>query len=128
VEFEGSPASASPTVPVKPFIGVIVTVYVALEPAAIPESMGVIAMLKSFVAACVTSVMLAVCDFVPLVPVNMIVNPPTGVEVEVVTVTVAVPEFTMEVGLIAIVVPAGAPVAPRPMVPAKPFSAVAVRV
>ena len=75
-----------------------------------------------------TSVVVAVCDNVPLVPVTVSVEVPADVLDPTVTVIVELPAPEMVVGENAAVAPVGNPLAPSVTVPVKPFCAVTVAV
>ena len=70
----------------------------------------------------------AACDKLPLVPVIVMVLEPFGVEPEVVTVSVDVPDPLIDVGLKLAVAFAGRPPALRPTAPLNPFCGVIVTV
>jgi hypothetical protein len=74
------------------------------------------------------SVTVAVCVSDPLVPLMVRTGLPAGVEADVVTVMVDVPEPVTEAGLKDAVAPAGKPVALRATTPVKPFCAPIVAV
>jgi hypothetical protein len=65
-----------------------------------------------------------VCTNAPLVPVTVSVDVPTGVDVEVVTVSVDEPGTTTGLGLKTAVAPAGVPANVRVTLPVNPFIAV----
>jgi hypothetical protein len=71
-------------------------------------------------------VTVVVCTSVPLVAVIVKVEFPTGVEEEVETVSVLVPDPVSEVGLNTPVEFAGSPLTVKPTVPVKPFNGVRV--
>ena len=80
---------------------------------------GVAEMLKSGVVT--TSVTIAECTNVPLVPVIVRGYVPVGVVVAVETVSVEFPEPETDAGLKLAVAPAGKPLTPRLTVPVKPL-------
>jgi hypothetical protein len=75
-----------------------------------------------------TRVIVVLWTIVPLVPVTVMVELPGGVDVDVVTVIVEFPEPFTEVGLKLALAPDGRPDALKVMVPANPFTALAVAV
>jgi hypothetical protein len=79
-------------------------------------------------AAETTNVAVVECARVPLVPVMVSVEVPTGVVLAVVTVSVEVPLPLIVAGEKLAVAPVGNPLAPRVTVPVNPFSAPTVTV
>ena len=65
----------------------------------------------------------AVCDKLPLVPVIVSVDAPSGVELAVATLSVDEPEPLIEAGLKLAVAPEGKPLALKATVPLNPFCA-----
>src|SRR5689334_13962905 len=96
-----------------------VTEYVVPLPAETVCDDGVAARLKSIT----DSETAAECERLPLVPVTVIVDVFGGVEPEVVTVSVEVPEPVIVDGLKFALAPAGNPPALSETVPLKPLSA-----
>jgi hypothetical protein len=74
------------------------------------------------------SVTVVLCTKLPLVPLIVSVDVPTGVEREVVIVSELVPELLTDVGVKVAVAPAGRPVTEKVTVPLNPFKAVTVLV
>jgi hypothetical protein len=79
-------------------------------------------------AAETTRVVVVECVRLPLVPVMISVDVPTGVVLAVVTVSVEVPLPLIVAGEKLAVAPVGNPLAPRVTVPVNPFSAPTVTV
>lgn len=104
----GRPLAENVTVPVKPPIGVTVTVYVVLDGIETVWELGVADRLK-FGARLTTSVTVVECTSDPLVPVIVSVKLLAGVLSDVVTVRVEVPDPVTEVGLKVPVAPEGSP-------------------
>jgi hypothetical protein len=123
----GNPLALRFTVPVNPFNAPIVAVYVVDPPGATVCEPGDAEIEKSG-AAFTTSVTVAVCVRVPLVPVSVNVELPAGVLPVVVIVSVDVPDVVTEVGLNDAVAPVGSPLALRFTVPVNPFKAPIVAV
>ena len=83
---------------------------------------------SAMVAAETTREVVVECVRVPLVPVMVSVEVPTGVELAVVTVSVEVPLPLIVAGEKLAVAPVGNPLAPRVTAPVNPFSAPTVTV
>src|SRR5262245_14588710 len=111
VEPAGWPLTARFTAPLKPLIAVVVTVYSAVSPAAMPAACGVTERPNSCVLS-TTRPTVAVC--VRPSPVAEMVRFAVvdGVPADVVTVSVDEPEPLMVVGLNEAVVPGGSPTGP----------------
>ena len=123
----GNPLALNVTVPVKPFCAVTLGVYVVLLPWTIVRELGVAVSVK-FGAALTTSVAVALCVRLPLVPVIVIVYVPVGVLEAVVTLSAEDPEPVTEVGLNVPVAPVGSPVTLNVTAPLKPLNAPTVAV
>lgn len=125
----GRPLTVNPTGALKPFTAVTEGVYVVLEPCTTVCEVGEEESVKSGPAtALTTSVEVAVCVSVPLVPVNVSVYVPAGVVADVVTVSVEVPDPVTEEGLNVPVAPVGKPLTLNATTPLKPFAAAAAAV
>jgi hypothetical protein len=124
----GNPLALSVTTPANPFNDPIVAVYVVVFPATTVCVLGLPAIVKSGGggAAFTTRLTVAACVSVPLVPVIVNADVPTGVLPVVVTVNVELPEPVMVVGEKLAVVPAGNPLALSVTTPVKLFNAVIV--
>jgi hypothetical protein len=83
---------------------------------------------SAMVAAETTREVVVECVRVPLVPVMVSVEVPTGVVLAVVTVSVEVPLPLIVAGEKLAVAPVGNPLAPKVTVPVNPFSAPTVTV
>ncbi len=98
----GNPVAVSVTVPVNPFNGLTVTVYVVLFPRLIDLEDGLAEMEKSGVAPDTTRVAVTWCVSPPPVPPMVIVYVPAGVRLNVLTLNVEVPGpfvIVIELGL-----------------------------
>ncbi len=98
----GNPVAVRVTLPVNPFNGLTVTVYVVLFPRLIDLEDGLAVMEKSGVAPDTTRVAVTWCVSAPLVPTIVIVYVPAGVRLNVLTLNVEVPDplvMVIELGL-----------------------------
>ena len=123
----GRPSTDRVTVPVKPSVGAIVTVYVVLAGRPIVLVAGATATVKS-PALVTTSVTLTECATGPLVPLMVRGYVPAGVEPVVVTLSVVVPDVGTDAGLKDAVAPDGRPLTVKSTVPVNPVPAVTVAV
>lgn len=121
----GNPLALKATSPVKPPIGVIVTVEFALPPAGIDTEAGVAATEKFLPA---TRVALALWLRFPKVAVTVNAYVPGGVDAEVQSVSVDELEPLIELGLKLKEVIGGCPLRPNRTVPLNPFWAAMVTV
>lgn len=120
---EGSPPKLSEILPLKPFTAVVETVNFALPPAVTPTDSGVTEILKSGVAAFITSVVVVFFTIDPLVPVIVKVWLPAGVEPLVETDNVADPVPLMDGGVKVAEAPLGKPATFSAIELLKPFNA-----
>ena len=121
----GSPVTLSWTLPLKPFIAVIVIVYLVELFIRIVCDAGETA-IEKFVGAVTTSVAEVVCTSAPLVA--LIVNGyvPPAVEASVDTIITEVPEPVTDVGVNVALAPVGNPLTLKPTLPLNPPLAVMV--
>ena len=117
------------TAPANPPDPVIVTVYVVDVPRVTVREAGDAEIVKlGFGAGFTTSVTVAECTRLPLVPVMVKVYVPAGVDVLVVTDMVEEPEPATEAGLKLALAPAGKPLALKLTLPVNPPAPVTVAV
>ena len=117
----GSPLALSVTVWAEPLVRLVVMVLLPLWPAVTATLLGLALIEKSSGAADTASVNEVLWVAEAPVPVTVIVEVPTGVEAEVVTVIVEFPPEEIEAGLKEAVAPAGSPPALRVTVWAEPL-------
>ena len=122
---DGSPLKLNATVPVKPLTAPTVIVYEPCDLRATVLEDGFAVREKSGCAA-TTKLTDVVCVKFPLVAVMVSGYVLNGVEAEVLTAIVEVPDPGTEAGLKLAVAPAGSPLAPNVTVPVKPPNAVTV--
>lgn len=121
----GNPLALKATLPVKPPLGVIVIVSVAVAPALTETDVEEAAMEKLGRGGAVTvSAIVVLAVSVPLVPLIVMVAEPTVAVLDAVSVTVLV--LAVEAGLKAAVTPAGKPAALNDTLPVKPPCGVTV--
>lgn len=114
----GNPLTLGVTLPVKPFTGVTVRVYVVVPPATIVREAGLTATWKSFTLR----IAVVVRDCPPLLPEMLSVASVAGVVLVVETVIVEeVTRPPIVVGLNVAFAPAGNPVTPSVTVPVNPL-------
>jgi hypothetical protein len=120
----GMPEAARPTLPVKPFMTLTVTVLEPLAPCAIVRLLGFAESVKSgFDAVFTVTLNVAVCVKAPEVPVRVTVAVPVVAALVAVNVSVLLPVTLLGLN----VTPLGRPEADIAMVPVKPFAGLTVR-
>jgi hypothetical protein len=126
----GNPLALSVTTPPNPFKAPMLAVYVVALPTITVWVLGLADTVKSGGGGCVFTTKLTVveCLRLPLVPVIVSVDVPTGVLPVVVTVNVELPVPVTDVGEKLAVAPAGNPLALSAMEPEKPENAVVLTV
>jgi len=126
----GSPLALNVTTPPNPFNAPMLAVYVVALPTFTVCVLGLADIVKSGGGGCVFTTKLTVveCVKVPLVPVMVKVEVPTGVPPVVVTVNVELPAPVTVVGEKLAVAPVGSPLALNAMEPEKPDNAAVLTV